>query len=211
MVATNDAHFLKADDHAAHDVLLCIGLKKDRLDADRMRYDRGLYFKSAPEIAAHFKGHPEVLTNTLAIADQVDGEVREEVPRPLLPAPQGREDGERRISSSLSEAGARKRYGDPLPPEVEERLQLRARRHHEHGVRRLLPDHRRLHPGGTRPGHPGRARAAARRRARSSPTRSGSRTSAPSSSTSSSSASSIRNASRCPTSTSTSARNAAAR
>jgi DNA polymerase III subunit alpha len=48
VVATNDAHFLKADDHAAHDVLLCIGLKKDRLDADRMRYDKGLYFKSAP-------------------------------------------------------------------------------------------------------------------------------------------------------------------
>jgi DNA polymerase-3 subunit alpha len=28
VVATNDAHFLKAEDHAAHDVLLCIGLKK---------------------------------------------------------------------------------------------------------------------------------------------------------------------------------------
>lgn len=72
VVATNDAHFLKAEDHAAHDVLLCIGLKKDRLDADRMKYDRGLYFKSAPEMAAHFKGRPDVLENTLAIADAVD-------------------------------------------------------------------------------------------------------------------------------------------
>src|SRR5947209_18408170 len=38
VVATNDAHFLSADDHDAHDVLLCIGLGKDRSDADRMRY-----------------------------------------------------------------------------------------------------------------------------------------------------------------------------
>jgi len=54
VIATNDAHFLRAEDHDSHDVLLCIGLGKDRSDADRMRYDRGLYFKSAPEIAASF-------------------------------------------------------------------------------------------------------------------------------------------------------------
>ncbi|WP_434480012.1 hypothetical protein [Gemmatimonas sp.] len=30
VVATNDAHFLKHEDHDAHDVLLCIGLGKDR-------------------------------------------------------------------------------------------------------------------------------------------------------------------------------------
>jgi len=65
VVATNDAHFLRSEDHDAHDVLLCIGLGKDRSDQDRMRYDRGLYFKSAPEIAKHFAGRPEVLENTL--------------------------------------------------------------------------------------------------------------------------------------------------
>jgi DNA polymerase-3 subunit alpha len=37
VVATNDAHFLRPQDHDAHDVLLCIGLGKDRADADRMR------------------------------------------------------------------------------------------------------------------------------------------------------------------------------
>src|SRR5690606_20559883 len=50
VVATSDAHFLRADDHDAHDVLLCIGLGKDRSDPARMRYDRGLYMKSAQEI-----------------------------------------------------------------------------------------------------------------------------------------------------------------
>jgi DNA polymerase-3 subunit alpha len=42
VVATNDAHFLTAGDHDAHDVLLCIGLGKDRNDPNRMRYDGGL-------------------------------------------------------------------------------------------------------------------------------------------------------------------------
>ena len=69
VVATNDAHFLGADDHDAHDILLCIGLGKDRSDGDRMRYDRGLYFKSHTEIAAKFPDRADVLTNTLAIAD----------------------------------------------------------------------------------------------------------------------------------------------
>jgi DNA polymerase III subunit alpha len=37
VIATNDAHFLRAEDHDAHDILLCIGLGKDRSDQDRMR------------------------------------------------------------------------------------------------------------------------------------------------------------------------------
>ena len=121
VVATNDAHFLRADDHAAHDVLLCIGLKKDRLDADRMRYDRGLYFKSAPEVAAHFKGHPEVLLNTLAVADTVDVKFGKKYHVPSFPLPAGVKT-ENEYLVKLSEVGARKRYGDPLPKEVDERL-----------------------------------------------------------------------------------------
>src|SRR5579872_6966691 len=72
VIATNDSHFLRREDHDAHDVLLCIGLGKDRDDADRMRYDRGLYFKSAPEIAAHFADRPDVLENTVRIAEEAD-------------------------------------------------------------------------------------------------------------------------------------------
>ncbi|HKP76980.1 MAG TPA: DNA polymerase III subunit alpha, partial [Longimicrobiaceae bacterium] len=70
LVATNDAHFLRADDHQAHDVLLCIGLGKDFSDPDRMRYDGQLYFKSGDEMAARFPGRTDVLENTLRIADE---------------------------------------------------------------------------------------------------------------------------------------------
>src|SRR6476620_9870551 len=58
VVATNDAHFLQASDHDAHDVLLCIGLGKDRNDRDRMQYDRGLYFKHAGEMRERFPERP---------------------------------------------------------------------------------------------------------------------------------------------------------
>jgi DNA polymerase-3 subunit alpha len=121
VVATNDAHFLKADDHAAHDVLLCIGLKKDRLDHDRMRYDRGLYFKSAPEVAAHFKGRPDVLENTLAVADAVDVRFGKKYHVPSFPLPAG-VSTENELLVKLSEAGAARRYGTPLPADVAERL-----------------------------------------------------------------------------------------
>ena len=64
VVATNDTHFLQKGDHEAHDVLLCIGLGKDRDDPDRMRYDDGLYFKSPVEMAEFFPDRPEVFDRT---------------------------------------------------------------------------------------------------------------------------------------------------
>ena len=121
VVATNDAHFLKAEDHDAHDVLLCIGLKKDRLDSERMRYDRGLFFKSAPEVAAHFKGRPDVLENTLTIADQVNIVFDKKYFVPSFPLPTGIT-SENDFLVKLATDGAIKRYGSPLSKEVQERL-----------------------------------------------------------------------------------------
>ncbi|HSQ29250.1 MAG TPA: DNA polymerase III subunit alpha [Gemmatimonadaceae bacterium] len=121
VIATNDAHFLRADDHDAHDVLLCIGLGKDRSDPDRMRYDRGLYFKSAPEIASHFRDRPDVLTNTLAIADQVSLDFEKKYHVPAFPLPAS-VSSENEFLTQLAEQGARERYGDPLPADVRERL-----------------------------------------------------------------------------------------
>lgn len=72
VVATNDAHFLTKDDHAAHDTLICIGLQKEKKDPQRLVYDQGLYFKAAEEMEAFFRDRPDVLEHTLAIADQVD-------------------------------------------------------------------------------------------------------------------------------------------
>jgi len=121
VVATNDAHFLTAQDHEAHDVLLCIGLGKDRNDPSRMRYDRGLYFKSAEEIAERFADRPDVLENTLAIADAVALSFEKSYHLPAFPLPQAESD-ENTFLEKLALAGARERYGDPLPEAVRERF-----------------------------------------------------------------------------------------
>jgi DNA polymerase-3 subunit alpha len=121
VVATNDAHFLTAQDHEAHDVLLCIGLGKDRDDPGRMRYDGGLYFKSAQEIAERFPDRPDVLENTLKIGDEVDVVFEKSYHLPAFPLP-GDETDENAFLEQLALAGAKERYGDPLPEHVRERF-----------------------------------------------------------------------------------------
>ena len=121
VVVTNDAHFLQPEDHEAHDVLLCIGLGKDRDDPARMRYDEGLYFRSSEEIASRFPDRPDVIENTLAIADEVDLVFEKKYHLPAFPLPEEHSD-ENEYLEFLAMAGAEERYGDPLPAEVRERF-----------------------------------------------------------------------------------------
>ena len=44
LVATNDVHYINAEDAAAHDILLCIQTGKKVTDEDRMRYEGGQYY-----------------------------------------------------------------------------------------------------------------------------------------------------------------------
>jgi DNA polymerase III subunit alpha len=122
VVATNDTHFLRPEDHDAHDVLLCIGLGKDRQDPNRMRYDEGLYFKSADEIAARFPGRPDVLENTLAIADQVALELPRQYHVPNFPLPPEFPD-EAALLRHMAQAGVVAKYGAPVPAEIRDRLE----------------------------------------------------------------------------------------
>ncbi|MEX2570815.1 MAG: DNA polymerase III subunit alpha [Gemmatimonadota bacterium] len=110
VVATNDAHFLQAGDHQAHDVLLCIGLGKDLEDGKRMRYDEGLYFKSGPEMSERFPDRPDVLENTLRIADAVDLDFEKRYYVPEFPLPTD-VDSEAELLKRWVWEGARERYG----------------------------------------------------------------------------------------------------
>src|SRR5690348_9815001 len=121
VVATNDSHFLRRQDHDAHDVLLCIGLGKDLADRDRMRYDEGLYFKSHEEIREFFPDRPDVLENSLKIADDVGFEFSKKYNVPAFPLPENVAT-ENDLLMTLATSGAKERYGDPLPPHVQERL-----------------------------------------------------------------------------------------
>jgi DNA polymerase III subunit alpha len=73
LVATNDVHYVNADDAKAHDILLCIQTGNLVTEPNRMRMsDNSYYFKSADEMAALFPEHPEALQNTVAIAEMCD-------------------------------------------------------------------------------------------------------------------------------------------
>ncbi len=121
IIATHDAHFLKDTDHDAHDVLLCIGLGKDYADQNRMHYDRGLYFKSAPEMRERFPDRTDVLENTLRIADEAGFAFEKKYFVPSFPLPP-EVSTENDLLVKLAMAGARERYGAELPAEVQERL-----------------------------------------------------------------------------------------
>ena len=123
VIATNDAHFLRADDHDAHDVLLCIGLGKDYSDQNRMHYDRGLYFKNADEMASRFPERKDVLENTLKIADEAGFAFEKKYYVPSFPLPPG-VDTENELLVRLATAGAHERYGAELSTEVTERLEF---------------------------------------------------------------------------------------
>jgi DNA polymerase-3 subunit alpha len=121
VVATNDAHFLRREDHAAHDILLCIGLGKDYSSTDRMKYDEGLYFKNVDEIRSAFPDRPDVIENTLRIGEEASIELSKKYQVPAFPLPPGVA-SENELLVTLAEQGARERYGDVLSDEVKERL-----------------------------------------------------------------------------------------
>jgi DNA polymerase-3 subunit alpha len=75
LVVTNDAHYLKKEDAASHDVLLCIQTGKTVDDENRMRYEpQNFYLRSTEEMAALFPAYPEAVENTQKIADRCNVE-----------------------------------------------------------------------------------------------------------------------------------------
>ncbi|MDO4935284.1 MAG: DNA polymerase III subunit alpha [Phascolarctobacterium sp.] len=69
IVCTNDLHYVRREDAAAQDVLLCIQTVTTVDDPNRMRFPNDeFYLKSPEEMAALFPDCPEALTNTEEIA-----------------------------------------------------------------------------------------------------------------------------------------------
>ncbi|MDE6026146.1 MAG: DNA polymerase III subunit alpha [Lachnospiraceae bacterium] len=121
MVATNDSHYINADDAEAHDVLLCIQTGKVISDTDRMRYEGGqFYLKSPEEMASLFTYASEAIENTCKIADMCDVEIvfgEQKVPR--FDVPEGYDAFS--YLKMLCEKGLEKRY-QPVTDALKERL-----------------------------------------------------------------------------------------
>ncbi len=122
VVATNDAHYLRKEDAEAHDVLLAIGTGKDLDDPNRFRFfGQESYVKSEPEMRALFPDHPEVVAETQRVAGlcEFDFEKRYFLPQYPRPAEFATDND---LLVHLARAGARERYGEAVPREVQERL-----------------------------------------------------------------------------------------
>jgi len=123
VIATNDIHYPNRDDDYAQDVLLCIQTKKVLSDTDRMSYvGTDLSFRSEQEMRECFADHPEVIDNTVRIAEQCNLELV--LGKPILPhfaLPEG-------VSSDdylrqLAEKGLAERFGDQITEEIKTRLE----------------------------------------------------------------------------------------
>src|SRR5262249_7472264 len=77
LVATNDCHYLTAEDAEAHEVLLCVQSGKVWSDEKRWRFGTNqLYVKSPEEMAAAFSHCPQAVANTLEVARRCNLELR---------------------------------------------------------------------------------------------------------------------------------------
>ncbi len=77
LVATNDCHYLHAEDAKAHEVLLCIQSKKSRNDPKAWKLGTHELFVKSPEaMAAAFADVPEAVSNSVAIAERCNVELQ---------------------------------------------------------------------------------------------------------------------------------------
>ncbi|MFA6367940.1 MAG: DNA polymerase III subunit alpha [Bacteroidales bacterium] len=83
LIATNDVHFVSANDFDAHKILICLNTGKTISDETKLMYSGNEYLKSCEEMELLFKDYPQAITNTQEIVDKV--EVFDLHREPLLP------------------------------------------------------------------------------------------------------------------------------
>jgi len=71
-IATNDVHYINAEDSDAHDRLICLSTGKDLDDPNRLRYTRQEFLKTTEEMNSLFADNPQVLENTIEIEEKIE-------------------------------------------------------------------------------------------------------------------------------------------
>lgn len=134
LVATNDVHYVRAEDYDVHDTLLCIQTGALKKEPDRMQMSGGnsYYLRTQQEMWDLFGAEaPEALTNTLRIMEMI-GDVgldNKEYHLPIFPVPDRFADA-KSFLRYLCEKGFQWRYGARADSDEE----LRHRLEHELGT-----------------------------------------------------------------------------
>ncbi|MCQ2184175.1 MAG: DNA polymerase III subunit alpha [Bacteroidales bacterium] len=72
VVATNDVHFVRKEDGPTHDRLICITTNVNINEPNRLHYTQQEYLKSEEEMLALFPDHPEVIQESVSIAEKIE-------------------------------------------------------------------------------------------------------------------------------------------
>ena len=123
-VATNDVHYIEAEDARYQDILLAIQTGSLLSDKNRFRMTDNTYYLRPPqEMAEIFKEVPEALHNTLLIAERVNVDLSSKgYHLPVFEVPPGCT--VETYLRSLCEEGLQRRYGaSPLIAQARERLE----------------------------------------------------------------------------------------
>jgi len=115
LAASNDVHYIHADDTRAHEVLLCISTGKILADASRLRYrEREFHLRTGDEMLQRFGDVPEALANTVQIARRCNLALAfNERHAPVYPTPAG--ETPESMLRRLCEEGLGRRYGRVTP------------------------------------------------------------------------------------------------
>jgi DNA polymerase-3 subunit alpha len=118
LLGTNDLHYTHREDADAHDALLCIQTGSRLNEPNRFKFNGdGYYLKSAAEMRALFRDHPEACDNTLLIAEQCEVQFTEGADlMPRFPLPEGEDETSWFIKEV--ERGLHKRYPGGIPDHV---------------------------------------------------------------------------------------------
>jgi DNA polymerase-3 subunit alpha len=121
LIATNDVHFINAEDAEAHDRLICINTVKDIDDPDRLRYTKQEYLKSEEEMRRVFSDIPEAVDNVEELVAGIEKYKLEQAPiMPEFELPEGYTDKDEYLRF-LTYKGAKERWGT-LTKEQAERI-----------------------------------------------------------------------------------------
>ncbi len=89
LIGTNDCHYLRPEDAAAHEVLLCIQTGKTFSDERRWKFETDqLYVKEPAEMAAAFADVPEAVSNTVEVARRCEFEFEQRWRFPVYQVPE---------------------------------------------------------------------------------------------------------------------------
>ncbi len=123
LVATNDVHFINAEDFDAHKILICLNTRRELDDSTSLLYTGNEYFRSPVEMSELFSDIPEAISNTMLIADKIEEyELKHDIILPVFPMPEQFEN-EFEYLSYLTNKGAEKRYTE-MTDKIKERLEM---------------------------------------------------------------------------------------